>query len=215
MAKTSGGGVAAFFFFVLLTEICVSGFFLPNDFIRRNAELEWTWVNRSLGESTNREITALADRLYASTLLESHAEEALRLWVMPTERERRSKSLISPQKRERIWTYYAERLDAVFDTAYWFFRRLALFLIWLPLWIPAFVIAIRTGLLSREIKKSDFAHTSPVVQHHAFQALGLGVFGLTASFLFPLAVPPVVIPVFCGCVMVLLGLACGNIQKRI
>lgn len=73
MAKTSGGGVAAFFFFVLLTEICVSGFFLPNDFIRRNAELEWTWVNRSLGESTNREITALADRLYASTLLESHA----------------------------------------------------------------------------------------------------------------------------------------------
>lgn len=68
MAKTSGGGVAAFFFFVLLTEICVSGFFLPNDFIRRNAELEWTWVNRSLGESTNREITALAAALFLRVL---------------------------------------------------------------------------------------------------------------------------------------------------
>lgn len=214
-AGGSRGSVIAFLFFILLTEICFSGFILPSNFIRRNADLEWQWVNESLGESTNERIDAMAGAMYHAVVLGPALEEKLRAWALPTERARRSKSLINPQKREQIWDYYEERINVVFDTLYWFFRRLSLFIIWFPLWLPAIVISVRTGFLERDVKKSGFAHTSPTIQHHAFKAIGGAVFILLASFLLPLALPPVAVPVLYGVVVLLIGIACSNMQKRI
>lgn len=211
----SRGGVIGFLFFILLTEICLSGFILPSDFIRRNADLEWQWVNDSLGPSTNARIDRMAGAMYDAVVLGPALEEKLRAWALPTERARQSKSLINPQKREEIWNYYEERINVAFDTLYWFFRRLSLFIIWLPLWLPAIVIAVRTGFLERDIKKSGFAHTSPTIQHHAFKAIGGAVFVLLASFLLPVALPPVAVPVLYGIVVLLTGIACSNMQKRI
>lgn len=214
-AGGSRGSVIAFLLFILLTEICFSGFILPSNFIRRNADLEWQWVNESLGESTNTRIDAMAGTMYDVVVLGPALEEKLRAWALPTERARRSKSLINPQKREQIWDYYEERINVVFDTLYWFFRRLSLFIIWFPLWLPAIIISVRTGFLERDVKKSGFAHTSPTIQHHAFKAIGGAVFILLASFLLPLALPPVAVPVLYGVVVLLIGIACSNMQKRI
>lgn len=214
-AGGSRGSVIAFLFFILLTEICFSGFILPSNFIRRNADLEWQWVNESLGESTNTRIDAMAGTMYDVVVLGPALEEKLRAGALPTERARRSKSLINPQKREQIWDYYEERINVVFDTLYWFFRRLSLFIIWFPLWLPAIIISVRTGFLERDVKKSGFAHTSPTIQHHAFKAIGGAVFILLASFLLPLALPPVAVPVLYGVVVLLIGIACSNMQKRI
>lgn len=214
-AGGSRGSVIAFLFFILLTEICFSGFILPSNFIRRNADLEWQWVNESLGESTNERIDAMAGAMYEAVVLGPALEEKLRAWALPTERARRSKSLINPQKREQIWDYYEERINVVFDTLYWFFRRLSLFIIWFPLWLPAIIISVRTGFLERDVKKSGFAHTSPTIQHHAFKAISGAVFILLASFLLPLALPPVAVPVLYGVVVLLIGIACSNMQKRI
>lgn len=209
------GSVIALLFFILLTEICLSGFILPNDFIRRNADLEWQWVNDSLGESTNARIDAMANAMYRTVVVYPELEEKIRAWALPDQRARRSKSLINPEKREKIWQYYEQRINAIFDVTYWFFRRLSLFIIWLPLWIPAVVISVRTGFLEREIKKSGFQHTSPTIQHHAFKAIGISVFVLLASFLLPLALPPIAVPVLYGFVVLLIGIACSNMQKRI
>ena len=215
MASNNRGSVVALLFFILLTEICLSGFILPNNFIRKNADLEWQWVNESLGESTNARIDEMAGAMYSTIVIGPELEEKLRAWALPTERARHSKSLINPQKREQIWNYYEERINAIFDTLYWLFRRLALFIIWLPLWIPAILISVRTGLLERDVKKSGFAHTSPIIQYHAFKAIGFAVFVLLASFLLPLALPPMAVPVLYGIVVLLIGVATSNMQKRI
>lgn len=108
-----------------------------------------------------------------------------------------------------------KRTEAFLDLGYWFLRRLALFVVWLPIWIPMLILASLHGYWDREIKKTDFGYTSPVLNHWARSIMHLLTMITLLLFVVPVAIDPMIFPVFLILETILAGVAMGNVQKRI
>lgn len=208
----------SFFTWVLIAslEILVIMLFVSADYMRTNTEVETQRVQASLGTEAVVEIQKRADGLYQRAVIEPDLEGWLRRLYIPTEEERaRSVGLQNLGDDQGVWEWAEGRIQAFLDMLYWIFKRLSLFSLWVPVWIPAFFIAIRLGWLERAIKKTNFAYTSPFLLGMAKRSMGLCFFILITIFVIPMALYPEVVPVLFGTVVLLLGFGVGNIQKRI
>lgn len=116
-------------------------------------------------------------------------------------------------RSETLWRWLERRADAILDLWYWFLRRVALFVIWIPLWIPMVVMASLHGYWDREIKKTDFGYTSPVLNHWARSTMHLSILITMLMFVVPVAIDPFLFPLFLAIVTVSAAIALGNVQK--
>lgn len=208
----------SFFTWVLIAslEILVIMLFVSADYMRDNTKVETQRIQTSLGTEAVLEIQHRADFLYQKAVMEPDLEGWIRRLYIPTEEEKaRSLGLENLGDEQGVWEWAEERIEAFLDMLYWVFKRIALFSIWVPVWIPAFFLSARLGWIERAIKKTNFAYTSPFLLGIAKRSMGFCFFVLITTFVIPIALYPEVVPALFGAVVILLGFGVGNIQKRI
>lgn len=218
----SGNGSIWTLILVIFFEIAVVLFLVSADYARDGTLKEGAWISESLGDETNREIQRRADALYEDTVIRWELTDWFYRLFIPSESQRESSrglenlgELGDLGNGDSIFSVAESRWSAFLDMTYWTMRRIALFTIWLPVWLPAFVIAGICGWLERAVKKTDFGYTSPVLFAHSWRAMICALLLLLVSFLCPMPMPPLIVPALLGFMAILVGLCLGNVQKRI
>lgn len=204
----------ALFFVLAFLAFTLSLALVTQDYVRRASVREAQNIELQLGHSTLTRINAMADDWYLRTLDRWFGQDALNDWMSKDpEQLAREKRFLEDHPKLRAWT--DSRKEALLDLGYWVMRRAALFLIWLPLWLPLAFLALYHGLQDREIKKTDFGYTSPVLNHWARRSMSLVTVLTLLLFFSPVAIDPLLFPLMMGFWSFAAGVAIGNVQKRI
>ena len=217
----SGYGSVWTLVLVIFFEVAVVLFLVSADYARDGTVKEGAWISEALGDETNREIQRRADAMYEDTVIRWELTEWFHRLFIPSDAERNgSRGLetlgeLGDLGSGSVFSVAESRWSAFLDMTYWTMRRIALFTIWLPVWLPAFVIAGVCGWLERAVKKTDFGYTSPVLFANSWKALICALLLLLVSFLCPMPMPPSIVPALLGFMAILVGLCLGNVQKRI
>ena len=214
----SGYGSVWTLILVIFFEIAVVLFLVSADYARDGTLKEGAWISEALGDETNLEIQRRADAMYEDTVIRWELTEWFYRLFIPSESERdgsRGLETLGDLGNGSVFSVAESRWSAFLDMTYWTMRRIALFTIWLPVWLPAFVIAGICGWLERAVKKTDFGYTSPVLFANSWKALICALLLLLVSFLCPMPMPPSIVPALLGFMAILVGLCLGNVQKRI
>ena len=210
------------FAIVLFLLLMVSLALVTQDYTRRASIAEAVRIEAEMGQSTLQKVNALADTWYLGIrrVLKSNVVLSAEDFYSDDTLQRRREeqfldTLLESTHEGKFANWLIEREQAMLDLLYWILRRMALFVVLLPLWIPMAVLALFHGLQDRAIKKTDFGYTSPVLNHWARQVISFGIATTLLIFFAPIAVNPIVFPVIMAAVTVAMGVAVGNIQKRI
>lgn len=199
---------------LIFAEVAVIALLISSEYARESTIEEADWISATLGEQTSLVLQQRADAMYENTVMRWQLDDWFHQLFIPSESERQNSKGLEALG-EKAFDLAESRWAAFLDMTYWCMRRIALFTIWLPIWLPAFAISAAAGLLERAVKKTDFGYASPFVFSYAWRAVVLCFIVLLMSFLCPVPMPPSVVPALLGVIAVLLGLCFGNVQKRI
>lgn len=179
------------------------------DYAREMSASEAQKIESMLGVHTLLRINGIADRMYHSTMADVDIE------AISQSVESKGGEPDSVFSLKGVAQWIKVRTEAFLDLTYWFFRRITLFVIWMPLWIPMLFIAMLHGYWDREIKKTNFGYTSPVRNQAARRGMKFITMLMMLFFVVPVSLDPIVFPIFLMGATIFTGIALGNIQKRI
>ena len=199
---------------LLCCELTILLILIPGDWTKKQIIKESQYITRTLGEDTHAWIKNKADYFYKKTILDSGLyDETLRVLIPSAEERRKSRGMENMGSDWFKWI--GGRVDALAQSIYQFYARVALVMVWLPYMAILFVPAIFDGYMTWLVKRSNFDYASPVLHRYAARAIGLiPVLGL-ALFLAPMAIDSLIVPMGMMLMCVMLGLAFGNVQKPI
>lgn len=199
---------------ILIVQLVVVLVLVPNDFVRTAIVKESEYVQRSLGTKSQQWIKEKAVTWYQHSIIDSGAYEAIYNHLIPTkEQAKKSKGM---ENMGAWWfKWVSERLAAIATLIYQFYTRLALLLMWLPYMCILLIPALYDGAMTRKIKLTNFDYASPVLHRYSMRGTWIIFTGMIVLFLTPIAIDPIYIPLALMVSCVLIGLAVGNLQKRI
>jgi hypothetical protein len=199
---------------LLVIEVLVILLLVPGDWTDKTIRRESELVEQNLGYEARQWISDTAGDWYKTSVLDSGFYAAMYHTLIPTEEERRkSKGM---ENMGQAWFVWVEgRIEAFTNVIYQFYTRLALLSSWAPYLLILFIPAVYDGLMSWKIKRTNFDYASPVVHRYSIRGTFFLSMGLFITFFAPIALNPIVIPAVMMCCCVLLGLAFGNLQKRV
>lgn len=197
-----------------MVQLVVVLVLVPNEFVKDAIIKEANYVQRSLGTKSQEWIKGKAVTWYQHSIIDSGAYESVYNHLIPSqEQAQNSKGM----ENMGVWWFkwVSERLEAIATLIYQFYTRLALLLMWLPYMLVLLLPAIYDGTMTRKIKLTNFDYASPVLHRYSMRATWIILTGIAVLFLAPIAIDPIYIPVALMVSCVLIGLAVGNLQKRI
>lgn len=199
---------------LLALELVAILLLIPGDLTGRAIERESELVQQSLGREARNWITMKANTWYDASIIESGLYDATYRTLIPSEEEKkRSRGM---EHMGGLWFEWVEgRIDAVSKVIYQFYARLALLANWAPYMLLLLLPAAFDGLMTWRIKRTNFDYASPVIHRYAVRGTVAVMIGLTIAFFVPFALNPSIIPLAMMVCCVLLGLALGNLQKRV
>lgn len=116
---------------------------------------------------------------------------------------------------DRYTGKFIKRLDTFWLAVYQATVRVTLLAQWLPYLLPLLLPALVEGFCRREVKKTNYGYTSPNRFHAASHGLIALVF-LPILYLFlPIAITPLVVPVWGIALAALLIVLGANLQKQL
>ena len=198
----------------VVVEVFVAILLLSPSYIQSTAKTESRLVKDTFGTDSSYYVIKKANYWYDEFVIKNNIEENLVNYLLPTTYERTNSLGMSEIGRILDRPVY-ERVQALLDLIYWFFRRMALFAMWLPISMPALFAAAAYGLLERQIKRTNFSYTSPTVLRYSWRACGLLTIGFFVLFLMPFAIPPLLIPFIVSSVMLAMGISLSHLAKKI
>ena len=197
-----------------VVEFFVTILLLSPSYIQSTAKTESRLVKDTFGTDSSYYVIKKANHWYDEFVIKNNIEENLVNYLLPTTYERTNSLGMSEIGRILDRPVY-ERVQALLDLIYWFFRRMALFAMWLPISMPALFAAAAYGLLERQIKRTNFSYTSPTVLRYSWRACGLLTISFFVLFLMPFAIPPILIPFIVSFVMLAMGISLSHLAKKI
>lgn len=199
---------------LLLLELCVILLLIPSNWMQQQIVKEASYVETSLGIETRDWIHEKANAWFNRSVMESGIYDEMYRTVIPTDAEKR-KSRGMENMGHDWFTWLEGRMIAVLAAFYQFLTRCALFLAWSPYMLLLLFPAIFDGWTSWKIKRTNFDYSSPVLHRYSVRGTAVLLIGLLLTFCAPIALTPMLIPAVMMSCCVLLGLAMGNLQKRI
>ncbi|TFI47252.1 DUF4400 domain-containing protein [Diaphorobacter sp. DS2] len=199
---------------LLLLELCVILLLIPGPWMQEQILKEADYVKSSLGVETRDWIHGKANDWFDRSVLQSGLYEELHRTVIPSDREKRKSRGMENMGHD--WFVWLEgRMTAALAAFYQFLTRCALLLAWAPYMLLLLIPAIYDGWTTWKIKRTNFDYASPVMHRYSVRGSFILLVGLANAFFLPVALTPMLIPVVMMAMCVLLGLAMGNMQKRI
>lgn len=199
---------------LLVIELAVVFVLVPGDWTNRTIEKESRLIEANLGSEARSWIYGKADQWYQSAMMDSGFYEGIYRTMIPNNDQRANSR--GMQGMGSWWFRWVQsRIEAFADIVYQFMSRFALLVMWAPYMLLLLLPALYDGLMTRQIKRTNFDYASPVVHRYSTRLSGGLLIGLVIAFSAPIAMNPVIIPVVMMVCCVLLGLMVGNLQKRI
>jgi len=201
------------FVFSLLAAFSLA--LISPDYARHMSASEAQKIESMLGINTLLKINDIAGSMYRSTM------DDIDIGAISKSLEQADDEQAGEETKKRFFNmkgvarWIKVRTEAFLDLTYWFFRRITLFVIWMPLWIPMLFIAMMHGYWDREIKKTNFGYTSPVRNQAARRGMRFITMLVMLFFVVPVALDPIIFPFCMMGATILTGTALGNVQKRI
>ncbi len=199
---------------LLVIELLVVLLLLPGDWTSRAIKREAEMVEQNLGREARKWIGTKATTWFRSSIIDSGFYEGMHRTLIPNASEKaKSKGM---ENLGHSWFMWVEgRIEALMNLIHQFYSRLALLVTWTPYMLILFVPAIFDGLMTWNIKRTNFDYASPVIHRYSMRGSFILLVGLFIAFFVPFALNPIIIPISMMACCVLVGLALGNLQKRV
>lgn len=200
-----------FVFLEIILIVCL----VPNKFIDKSILLEQDWGEMLMGKANHDMLIEDTNNLYTSLMLTSGVNETVKFFFIPTEEEKaRSKGW---EHLGDLWfSFITVRGEALTKVIYHIYYRMLLLFMWAPYMAVMLAPAIFGGYMTWHRKRYSFAHSSPFLNTHSSRLIWFCVIGIVVSFLAPLPIPPMIIPLI---VILLIPVAStlliGNLPKRL
>jgi hypothetical protein len=208
---TSLWGLIIFLCIEILLIVCI----LPNGLIDKAILKEQAWGQVLMGDTSHEKLIHETNDAYTFLFLDSGINPMVGSFFIPSAEEReRSKAW---DGLGNLWLSFIEaRGEALSKCLYHIIYRLILLAIWLPYMIVVLVPSIFGGYMAWNIKRYNFDHSSPFLNTYASKIIWLTVCGILVSFIAPIPIPPMVIPIL---IITLIPIASsmliGNLPKRL
>lgn len=199
---------------IFLLEICVTALIISPDFIRSELADEQQHVVNVLGPRVEHDLREESASYFRASLVDTGVVRASYDMLVPTEDQRR-RSVGMEELGGKAFVWVNDRLDAFWNSVYQMFYRICVLLAWAPAILPLALPAIVDGVMVREIKKRTYGYASPVRYHAMTHALMFLVMAIPIYVAFPIAVTPILIPIWAVMVCLCLMVFTANIQKRL
>ncbi|MBB3105241.1 DUF4400 domain-containing protein [Azomonas macrocytogenes] len=200
--------------FLLCLEIVLIMVLLPGDVVQQAIHKEAGYVEHTLGAEAQGMLMEKANQWHQSLLFDSGVYDSLYYTLIPTEKQREASGSIKTMGSG--WFRVVEnRLEALSLVVYQLLARFALVLTWAPYMLLLLIPALYDGYMTWQIKRTNFAYVSPVIHRYSVRGALILVGVMAIGFFLPVAIDPTIIPLVLMVVCILMGLATGNMQKRI
>lgn len=172
---------------------------------------EMQMIESISGVQHRNQVLGHATDWYTTSLVDTGVWQSLFNMLIP-EAHLREKSVV---KAEGWFNIVNDRLTAIQQSVYLIFVRVSLLFTWLP-YVPLLLFpALWDGVMTWRIKKTNFDYASPILHRYAIRG-GVGVAVITmVIFMMPIPIAPIYIPIALMFSIVAVGIATGNLQKRI
>lgn len=179
-------------------------------------EKEKVMIRQVMGYSGSEAIIAEADQWHTALIMESGLYEGTVRTLIPTKKQKRQSRGIERMGTAEGWFGWVQgRIDTVSQVIHHTMMRVSMLKMWLP-FIPIILVpAVYDGLMTWQIKRTNFQYASPTLHRYGARGIGLITVIFLLLFFAPIAVHPIYIPVGLIAVCLLIGIMMGNMQKRI
>lgn len=199
---------------ILVAELAVVLLLVPGDWTAQTVKKEEQLIESHLGSRARTWIYGKADDWYQSAMVDSGFSAGMYYVLIPTDEQKaNSKGM---ESMGSWWFEWVEgRITAFREMTYQFMARAALLAVWAPYMLLLLIPALYDGIMVRNIKRSNFDYSSPVLHRYSARFTWHLLVGMLIAFFLPIALNPVFIPVILMLCCVLIGIMVGNLQKRI
>ena len=199
---------------VLILEVLIVGVIAPSNWLHDAILDERIMVESWLGEDATINLVDNTNAIYSKFFVSTGLVKKS-YGLIPTEEERKRSGGFDDLGRETFHPFAKERIDIMWSAIYQSIQRTALLLMWLPYALALFIPALIDGVSSRSIKKVTYGYASPVRYHTAFHAVILLFAAIPFYLALPIAVSPLLVPLWAAAISVSVMIMASNLQKQI
>jgi len=199
---------------ILLIEVVIVGVFTPNDWLTRSIREERTMVTRWLGGKTTQALIQQTNTIYKTLFVDTGIVHASYGYI-PTREDRQNSPGLEHLGERYYFPYFKDRIDVMWSAIYQSIQRLTLFMLWTPYMLPLFIPAMYDGLSIRNIKKVTYGYASPVRYQTAFLTIVFLLAAIPFYLAIPVAVTPMIVPLWTIVFSLAVMLMTSNLQKKI
>ncbi|RCW63303.1 uncharacterized protein DUF4400 [Marinobacter nauticus] len=197
--------------FLVALEVLFIAALLPGRWSEQAMQREAQMIESVSGRDHRDQILSTATDWYTRTLIQTGVWQSMFNMLIPDD-SLREKSVV---KADGWFKIVDDRLTSIQQSVYLVYVRISLLVSWLP-YVPLLLIpAVWDGLMTWKIKKTNFDYASPVLHRYALRGSMVMVMVSFAIFMMPIPIAPFYIPAALMFSVVAIGIAAGNLQKRI
>lgn len=196
---------------LLALEVLFIAAILPGQWSEDAMTQEMKMIDSISGVEHRNQVLGHATDWYTTSLVDTGVWQAVFNMLVP-DAHLREKSII---KAEGWLNLVDNRITAIQQSVYLIFVRVSLLFTWLP-YVPLLLVpAIWDGVMTWRIKKTNFDYASPILHRYAIRGwVGVAILSMVI-FMMPIPIAPIYIPIALMFSVVAVGIATGNLQKRI
>lgn len=201
---------------MLLTLLCLEAgvvfLAMPKDTLLTARASESKAVAAFLGKETETRVKDMADNWYTASFIQTGLLKATYDFFI-NQWEGKEGDLKLDDRG--LTALVDKRLDVFWLAVHQAYYRFAIMMAWLPYMLPLLIVATVDGLIQREIRKWQFAFSSPAAHQIAVKIIYGTIAVVILSPFLPIAIPPLTMPGLMGAAAVASWVSMANIQKRV
>lgn len=204
------------FLFMLLVfaHLLLYTLIVPEGWLQRVLTSERNATYQFLGEANGRYAEARAADLFTTAFVDTGIQSQSFRTFVPTPEQRANDGAMAEASSPGLFTWVEGRLRAFWTMVYGVTQRVSSGLLWWPFILITLVPFLVDAFVSRKIKKTSFALTSPHMQGLATRAIPLIVIGYFLLLFVPITVSPVIVPLLMVATSALMWVVVAHFVKR-
>jgi hypothetical protein len=206
----------AWFLFLLLVFIHLLLYTLvvSEGWLQRMLVSERRATQELLGPTNAQYAEDRAKHLFTDAFVDTGIQAQSFRTFVPTEQQQANDGAMSEVSSPRIFDWVESRLRAFWTMLYGVTQRVSSGLLWWPFILITLVPFLVDAFVTRKIKKTSFALTSPHMQGLATRAIPLLLIGYFLLLFVPVTVSPLVVPVLMVATSALMWVVVAHFVKR-
>jgi hypothetical protein len=201
-------------FILLAVEVIVVAAMIPRSFTDSQINKELNQITVVMGEHYSQKTQDRARVWFNDYFVETGIYDETFRFFIPTEEQRRKSRGLEDFGQDNIFPFVEKTLVSIWTGLLQSTLRVSHYILWWPFLLLSLIPAGIDAYYERRIKQTSFRHSSPIRYRYAINSFMLIVMLFLFSVFFPLAVPPILVPIgFCIMAMSI-SFIFSNLQKK-